>query len=118
MFSSKTVRNDRLTRQCAGTSRIGSTAAGHGLEAGQAAFRLTNRGFALRKAEPDQRRPVAGVRVETAPRNRRHADFANEVTRELDIVGEPKARDVGHEVVRAAWSETDKAVPFQDANES
>src|SRR2546421_12544861 len=55
----------------------------------------------LTKTEANLLRAFRGIAIETGTRHAGNADFANQVTREFNVILEAKAADVGHDVISA-----------------
>src|SRR5437660_10178482 len=62
----------------------------------QALRRLIEGLIAFAEGEPHLLRAILGIAIETRPRHSRHANFADQVLRECEIVGVAEAADVGH----------------------
>ena len=68
---------------------------------------------AFAETEADLLRAERGIAVEGRTGHARDADLAHEKARELDIISEAEATDVGHDVVRAVGREDTEARIFE-----
>src|ERR1700682_6485842 len=70
---------------------------------------LVQRLIALAERKSHLLCPVPPIIVEARPGDRRHSDFFHQVFREREIVCEPEAANVGHDVVGAARTKAAEA---------
>src|SRR5207302_6049326 len=75
--------------------------------------RLVESSVGLREAEPHLLAARIRVAIEAAARHDRHADFLDQVTREVAVARKTEARNVRHHVVSAARLEAAESGAFE-----